>query len=63
MILPNPVQIRIVYCLAFIDLFGFSVGWIRFIHSFILPYLPRFHVSFWLSRILVYLFYVCPCPS
>jgi len=27
--------------------------------------LPRFHVPFWLSHILVYLFYFCPsfCPS
>jgi len=28
-------------------------------------HLPRFHVPFWLSHILVYLFYLCPsfCPS
>jgi len=23
--------------------------------------LPHFHVPFWLSHILVYLFYLCPC--
>jgi len=28
-------------------------------------HLPCFHASFWLSQILVYLFYLCPslCPS
>jgi len=25
--------------------------------------LPRFHVPFWLSRLLVYLFYFCPSRS